>query len=541
MGQTIKAHREIGRLDAAAIDRCSEWTVEALREAETDKKDMIRLRLAVEEALGFWLERLGEGAKYSFSAGTRFRRHYIEVRVAGEQLDPAEMSGEDGAYGGSLYSSFLSQAGILPAYVYRDGENCMILNPPRKIKAGQMAQLLSAITAAILLGLLFRLLPAGIREVVSGIITPLFDTMLGALRAISSPMIFLAICWGIISIGDVAVLGRIGRTVIGRMLISTFVIEAILAAGVMAAGLFSLGDTFEAGGADGAFQIYEMILDIVPGDILSPFMEGNALQIIFLGVCVGIAVLVLGKKASAVTVLIDQMNGVVQFLMAAIGKLVPLFVFFSIFSIISSGSVGEMGGAVKCIPLTLLACVLCAFIYALIVSWRLKVSLPLLLKKLFPTFLIGLTTASSVSAYGTNLETCEQKLGISGKIINFALPLGQVIFMPGAAVGFFVTAMCMAENSGISMTVSWLVINVIVCSLLSVAAAPVPGSSMTCYTIIFTQLGIPLEALPLAIAVNLLLEFPMTAVNLSCLQSELTLASAKLEMLDYDCLRSTKN
>ena len=40
--------------------------------------------------------------------------------------------------------------------------------------------------------------------------------------------------------------------------------------------------------------------------------------------------------------------------------------------------------------------------------------------------------------------------------------------------------------------------------------------------------------------VNLLLEFPMTAVNLTCLQSELVLASAQLGMLDGERLRSAK-
>ena len=51
-------------------------------------------------------------------------------------------------------------------------------------------------------------------------------------------------------------------------------------------------------------------------------------------------------------------------------------------------------------------------------------------------------------------------------------------------------------------------------------------------------MGLPEELLPLAIGVNLLLEFPMTAVNLTCLQSELVLASAQLGMLDGEPLRS---
>ena len=47
----------------------------------------------------------------------------------------------------------------------------------------------------------------------------------------------------------------------------------------------------------------------------------------------------------------NQLNGLVDFLMGAVGKLIPAFVFLSIFSTITTGSFGEMGGAVKCILL----------------------------------------------------------------------------------------------------------------------------------------------------------------------------------------------
>ena len=70
-----------------------------------------------------------------------------------------------------------------------------------------------------------------------------------------------------------------------------------------------------------------------------------------LGVCAGLALLVLGDKASAVADLVNQLNGLVDFLMGAVGKLIPAFVFLSIFSTITTESFGEMGGAVKCILL----------------------------------------------------------------------------------------------------------------------------------------------------------------------------------------------
>ena len=62
----------------------------------------------------------------------------------------------------------------------------------------------------------------------------------------------------------------------------------------------------------------------------------------------------------------------------------------------------------------------------------------------------------------------------------------------------------------------------------------------TIYTILFLQLNIPAEAIAIVIALNVVLEFVATAVNLSCLQMELVELSASLDMLDREKLLKAK-
>lgn len=50
-------------------------------------------------------------------------------------------------------------------------------------------------------------------------------------------------------------------------------------------------------GFDGG-EIYTMLLDIVPDSVISPFINGNTMQVIFLSICIGIAMLVLNLKVS---------------------------------------------------------------------------------------------------------------------------------------------------------------------------------------------------------------------------------------------------
>ena len=204
---------------------------------------------------------------------------------------------------------------------------------------------------------------------------------------------------------------------------------------------------------------------------------------------------------------------------------------------ILSNNLSGLSGVTKSLLIAMAACLIWPLIYALAAALRLKVSYPLLLRKLLPTYLIALATASSSAALSTNLDTCEKKLGISERISRFAVPLGQVVFKTGGSVGFFVLARGLAEYYDMTMSIPWVVTGVLTSGLLAIATPPVPGGSLTCYTVLLAQLGIPELAVALAIAGNVILDFFMTSCGISCLQSELLLAANRLGLLDKDKLK----
>ena len=518
------------RLSAETVDHLSREFAASLTEAEADRKDIIRLRLSLEEILESWVSVL-PNAPVVFCAKKRMGKQTVEVRVEGKEIQSDDMLANC-----SLSSRLLAQAGLTLTRSYQNGENCLTVYLPRKQKLGQMQKLLLAIVSAVCLGLLQRLLPASVQAGVRAVTDPLFTLILNLLRAISSPMIFLAICSGIFNIGDMTVMGKIGKKVIGRIAALSFLISTATTGCL--AWFFPV--ELSAGGAamSGFSTIYQIVLDIVPADIVSPFLNGNTLQIIFLGAAAGVALLVLGERASAVRTFVEQVNEVVQFLMEAIGNLIPLFVFFSLFGLLGSDFGSELTGIFKAIALTYAVCPLMCLVFIGILSVRYGVRFRTLLQKLLPTFLIGLTTASSSAAFATNLETCEKKLGIPQTLVHFAVPLGQVLYMPGVVVAFVSICLCMAENYGVAITPAWLVTMAVVTGLLSLAMPPIPGGALTCYAVMFAQLGIPSEALALAVAVNSAIDFIATACNLTCLQIEAVTVSGKLGMLDRECLKS---
>jgi len=317
-----------------------------------------------------------------------------------------------------------------------------------------------------------------------------------------------------------------------------FLLMSFLLALLAGAAMLPFFPLTGSGGSSFDFsQLLQMVLDIVPGNFFTPFTQANPLQIIFVAVVIGLAMLVLGSKVSSVASFVEQSNSVIQLIMEAVSGMIPFFVFGSIFNMILSGSFSTLLQSSKLLPIMLLGHVLVCAVYLLLVCVRKRVSLPIFVKKVAPTFLIGLSTASSAAAYSTNVECCEKQLGIDRQIINFGIPLGQVVFMPGAAVIFLAAGLCMAEVYGVPISPTWLISALLITVVLAVAAPPVPGGGLTCYTMLFLQLNIPAEAVAITIALNVILEFFGTAVNLFCLQAELVELAGSLDRLDVETLR----
>ena len=513
-------------LNAQGIERLSARLSSLLKEAGIERKEALRLRLVMEEALLQWQEGLGPETVCTLRWGKRMGRPYIEMTAPGPRVDPAEAGdGEEVP----LYANLMAQAGLAPVYHYRDGENQLFLQMPRAQKLSMPIKLLIWIGAALCCGALCQALPQDARAQVKGALDALLKAFTSALQALSGPMIFRHVCWGMVSMGDMQVMGKVGRRVLLRFLAAMLLITGLTA---LASVWFfrSGGEAVAGGGGLGAIGL--MLLEIIPGDIVTPFQQGNSLQILLMAACVGIALLALGKKASGVSSLMEQADMTVQYIMEAASRYIPLVVFVSLVSLILSGTDSALGQGLKGAAVAAAACVIWPLLYALAVSMRLGVRFSLLLKKLLPTYLIALSTASSAAALSTNLETCRERLGIHPQLTGFGVPLGQVAFKTGAAVGMLVLSMGLAESYGIAISPAWLAIAALSSGLVAIAVPPVPGGFVASYAAVLTQLGIPAEAMSLAVPLSMMLDFFMTSCGLSCLQSELVLSAHSLGMLD---------
>ncbi len=531
MDSKIKEFQMI--LNAETVDACSERVREYLTGLKLARRDVTRYALSVEEILLKSMDAIGQGAAVCLRMGTRFFRPYIELGVVGAA---ANIYASERERHSTLGDSVLKNLGLSPEFSYQDGVNLYTFRIRRK-SLNPFVRLALTLALAIATGVLgMLLLPVGFRTaVLDGVLTPLHDTFLNVLGCIAGPMVFLSVAWGIYGIGDAATLKRIGKRMLGSYIGTVFL--AVLVLGCLAVPLFSLRFAESSGGSSELSALFGMLLDIFPKNIFSPFVDGNTLQIIFLAVVIGIAMLFLGQKTTAVAIAVEQINYIVQFLIEFISRLVPYFIFIVIVGMIWSDSLTVLSGVGKMFAVFIGMVLIMVIGMLLFSSLRSRVGPLLLLHKGLPTLLIALTTASSAAAFGTNMTACRKQYGIDDTIASFGIPLGMVTFKPTTALNYLAVTLFFAESYGVEVSAAWLVVMIFTVTVLALATPPIPGGALTAYTVLFAQLGIPGEALAIALACDTLFDFVDTGFDQFLLPFALLNQANRLGMVDREVLK----
>ncbi|WP_352397687.1 cation:dicarboxylase symporter family transporter [[Clostridium] aminophilum] len=515
------------------INRSIDEVETFLTESRSESGKAIKLRLMLEEVLLNYQERLGKGREFSIQKKKLLGRIQVILSVTGEGFDP--FSG-DGSEEFLLLRKLHADVDLVTDWSYQNGVNRVSFSLNRQQKFSSTQKTLIALFLGIVLGSVSYELPEAERlSLLKNYIEPTLNTILNIITAVAVPMVFFSLTWGVCTIGDVNTLSRIGKRMIGRFMLSQLLLAAIAVAVCVP---FFHGSSMGSSSFQPA-EIYALLLSIIPDNLVTPFATGNTVHVITLAVVAGSVLLMMGERVSSLTLFVEHMNNALFYLMSGISALIPFMVFLGLFKITASGQLSVVLQSWKMLLTILVLFILPMLIYTIIVAVRKRVSVIKLIRKAASVFLIGLMTASSSAALAENLERCEHSYGIDEKIVRFGVPLGQTIFMPGAAMFFISISFGMAENCAIAITPNWLVLVTLTSVLLAVALPPIPGGMTMCFTILFGQLNIPLESIGIALALNIVFEYAVTGVNLFCLQMELTELAGSLGMLDLNTLRKS--
>ena len=523
------------KLDNEGIDTAAERLVSFAPSDGVTRKNVLRTRIFLEEVMARYQQEFGEDAEVLFEENTGIRYLRVAVKIKGPEFDPFSNERGDESDSELIIVKMLDMEGIAPAWTYRNGYN--ILSVSFLKKRSTISRLVFALILSVVLGTLFHIIPGQAGLVLAQkVFQPIYNSFNGIISFIAGPLIFLTVLLGVVSVGSVSGLSKIGK----RLLVVFLSFLALSAVAVFFCTLPFIHLASESGPMLDYSELYQMVLDILPNNLVAPFLNGNSLQIVCIAIFSGVAMLFLSEKVIDLKRLLEQLNFVVQWLMNLISQLVPAFIFINVFNLIVNGQAKTIISAYKLLLMFLISIAAVLVLSLLSVSIREKVSPLLVFTKNLPAALIGLTTASSSAAYSQNIRTCRRELGISETVTNIGISLGQTVFKPGVYLDLFLLGVFCAEFYSVPLSLGKLISFALFCYILSIAAPPVPGGGLTCFALLTAQLGLPGDAVALMCTLGIIPDFLVTSLNMCTLQQALVLIDGSLGTLDRSVLKSKK-
>lgn len=347
-------------------------------------------------------------------------------------------------------------------------------------------------------------------------VKPFGDLFIRLIRMVVVPLVFATLVAGAAGISDVSKLGRVAiKTLVIFMLTSAIaVIFGLLIANIIDPGV---GLTLSTEGLKAAQvkapSFVQTLLDIVPINPMEAFAKGSILQIIFFAIMFGFCLNFLGEKGRPVYHFFDIVGNLMIHMTQVVMRYAPIGVFALMAVVVSQHGLAVLLPLGKLILASFIAtALLVILIYIPIVMFIIRIPVADYFKGIFEPWLIAFTTCSSAAAMAANL-VASRRLGATNSIASFAVPLGNTINMNGTAVYMGVCAVFAAQIYDLPLTIGDQVIVVITGVLAAVGTAGVPGAGLIMSTLVFTQIGIPLEVIALIAGVDRVLDMIRTSIN----------------------------
>lgn len=334
------------------------------------------------------------------------------------------------------------------------------------------------------------------------------------------PLVYISIVTGICELRDVASFGRLGSRTFGLYIINTML---SIAAAILVGVIFQpgLGATLPHGASDAVEltttetpDLGAMLVNIVPSNPVQAFASGDMLQIIFMAILTGLAIQGLGATAAPAARAFRMANEVMMKLVGLVMTLAPYGVFALMISLgatLEAATLMSVAGYVAMVVMVLAFWIL--VVYPLAVWLTTGIKPGVFRKATREQLLFSLSTASSNATIPVTMRTLTEKLGVSKAVAGFGVPLGATINMSGSAIYITLAAFFAANISGTPIPMGDLLTVGITVLLMSVGVGGVPGGAVVMAGVLLHQMGLPVEAMAIVMAVDRINDMFCTSSN----------------------------
>ncbi len=340
-------------------------------------------------------------------------------------------------------------------------------------------------------------------------------------QLLAVPTIVLAVTTTLATLGSGPDAGRIFRHTIMYTLLTTFVaalvgllLYVIIAPGNMVISAAETGSQLSADTPQLSYT--DHLLNVIPNNIVKPFLDGNVLSLLLLAAAVGIALSQMTDTPHKKSV-VNFLLGIQEVLFMLIRGLIwtlPIGILAFAAQLSSQLSAGVIADSLGKYVAVVLGGNLLQFFVVLPVFLLLRGLNPIrVMTKMTPAIMMALFTKSSAATLPVTMQTAEERLGVKSQISRFVLPICTTINMNGCAAFILVTSLFVMQQGGIELTwttmLTWVLISV-------VSAIGNAGVPMGCYFLtlsLMSGINAPIAVLGIILPIYTIIDMVETAVN----------------------------
>ncbi|WP_077329594.1 dicarboxylate/amino acid:cation symporter [Virgibacillus siamensis] len=378
------------------------------------------------------------------------------------------------------------------------------------------SSLILKITVALILGIAVGLLFG--KD--AAVLAPFGDLLIRLLKFLIVPLVLFTLIVGV-NQTNLSSLGRMG----GKVFIYYVATSALaIITGIAVSSIFDPGtgmtlNTNEEFKTPENPGVTSVLLNIVPENIIKAFSELNLLGIIFTAIAFGMAISALRSSqeykqlGESVYNVVSGLNEATMNIMKVIIHYIPVGVFAIVAEVVGNQGVDTLLSLGNMV-LVLYAALIVQIGFYIIFMLLAKINLNDFFREARTPMITAFVTQSSSGTLPITLQAAKN-MNLSKSLYGFSLPLGATINMDGAAIRIAVSAVFAANIIGDPLSFTDILQVVLIGTLASVGTAGVPGAGIIMIATVFAQLGLPMEAVGLLTAIDVLVGMGCTGLNVT--------------------------
>lgn len=347
---------------------------------------------------------------------------------------------------------------------------------------------------------------------------PIGDMFIRMIKMIVVPLVFSSLIMGIAGTGDFKKLGRLGAKSIIWFEIATtlalFVGLAVVNIIQPGAGVTSVAADTGAvtNAAKKSIDMMQMVVNIVPTNVVDAASRGDMLQIILFSTFFGVAAAALGPVGKPVVDLSKSVAEIMFKVTWYVMKLAPIGVFALIAYTVGKFGLDMLIPLAKLVGSLYFALVLFVLLLLAGATAVFRVNFFHLFRAIKEPVILAFSTAASEAALPIAMEKLE-KFGVPKHIVTFVLPTGYTFNLDGSTLYSALAVVFIAQVYGIPFDLSQQLLMVLTLMLSTKGIAAVPGASLIVIAGTASAFGIPVEGIAIILGVDRIMDMARTACN----------------------------